>query len=139
MSEEIVNRLQQTLSKVLPKKVKIAQPTLYSGGWEQYITKFCKVGGVIECAPPLCALNQLNFPSVSFFIEPDGFVKLIGSCDKFSGSEFVNAGCFSPQTSLPQIDLTKICKSVGSALYAKNVLGHVTIDLVSFPNTDDPK
>ena len=96
MSEEIVNRLQQTLSKVLAKKVKIAQPTLYSGGWEQYIAQFCKIGGVIECAPPLCALNQLNYPSVSFFIEPDGHVKLIGSCDKFSGSEFVNAGCFAP-------------------------------------------
>lgn len=49
----------------------------------------------------------------------------------------VNAGCFSPQKSLPQIDLTKICQSVGSALYDKSVIGHVTIDLVSFPNTDD--
>ena len=96
MSEEIVNRLQQTLSKVLPKKVKLAHPTLYTGGWEQYITQFCKVGGVIECAPPLCSMNQLNFPSVSFLIEPDGFVKLIGSCDKFQGAEMVNVGCFSP-------------------------------------------
>ena len=93
---------------------------------------------MIECAPPLCSLNQLNFPSVSFMIEPDGKVRLVGSYDKFSGSEFVNSGCFSPQTSLPQIDLTKICQSVGSALYDKNVLGHVTIDLVSFPNTEDP-
>ena len=83
-------------------------------------------------------LNQLNFPSVSFFIEPDGIVRLVGSIDKFSASEFVNAGCFSPQTSLPQIDPTKICKSVGGALYDKNVIGHVTIDLVSFPNTEDP-
>ena len=72
-------------------------------------------------------------------IEPDGNVKLLGSFDKFPGTEFVNAGCFSPQTSLPQIDLTKICQSVGTALYDKNVIGHVTIDLVSFPNVDDPK
>lgn len=51
----------------------------------------------------------------------------------------MNAGCFAPQTSLPQIDLTKICHSVGAALYNKNVLGHVTLDLVSFPNMEDPK
>ena len=57
MNEEIVSRLQQTLHKVLPKKAKIAQPTLFSGGWEQYITEYCKIGGVIECAPPLCNLN----------------------------------------------------------------------------------
>ena len=49
----------------------------------------------------------------------------------------VNAGCFAPQTSLPQIDLMKICTSVGQCLYEKNVLGHVTIDLISFPNTED--
>jgi len=109
MSEEIVLRLRQTLSKILPKKVKLAQPSLYSGGWEQFIAKFCSIGGVIECAPPLCALNQLNFPSVSFLIEPDGFVKLVASYDKFAASDMVNAGCFFPQTSLPAIDLTKIC------------------------------
>ena len=57
MSEEIVNRLQQTLSKILPKKVILAQPTLFSNGWEQYITEYCKSGGVIECAPPLCSMN----------------------------------------------------------------------------------
>ena len=33
MSDEIVQRLSETLHKVLPKKVKLAQPTLYSGGW----------------------------------------------------------------------------------------------------------
>ena len=73
------------------------------------------------------------------FIEPDGNVKLVGSYDKFSGQEFVNAGCFAPQTSLPQIDMQKICQTVGSALYDKGVMGHATIDLVRFPNTEDPK
>lgn len=34
MNDEIIERLQKTLSKILPKKVKIAQPTLYTGGWE---------------------------------------------------------------------------------------------------------
>ena len=47
-------RLQNVLAKILPKKVKLAQPTLYTGGWEQYIAEFCKIGGVIECAPPMC-------------------------------------------------------------------------------------
>ena len=77
------------------------QPSLYPGGWDQYMVEFCKNGGVIECAPPLCPMNQLKFPSVSFLIEPDGFVKLIGSYDKFCGTEMINVGCFSPQTSLP--------------------------------------
>lgn len=72
-------------------------------------------------------------------MEPDGNIELIGSFDRFSGSQFVNSGCFFPQTSLPSIDLTKITNSVGEVLYDNGVIGHVTIDLVSFPNVDDPK
>jgi hypothetical protein len=60
------------------------------------LNEFCRIGGVIECAPPMCALNQLKFPSVSFLIEPDGLIKLVGSYDKYPGVEFVNVGCFSP-------------------------------------------
>jgi hypothetical protein len=73
---------------------------------------------------------------VAFFIEPDGIIRLIGSFDKFSGADFVNSGCFFPQTSLPQIDLLTVCNSVGDALYEKGVMGHVTIDLIAFPNSD---
>ena len=138
MTEAVIQRLQGVLSKILPKKAKIAQPTLYSS-WDHYLSEFCKAGGVIEAAPPMCQINQLHSPSVSFLIAPDGAIQLIGSFDRFSGSEFVNAGCFFPQTSLPQIDLTKISNSVGEALYDKGVIGHVTIDLVSFPNVEDPK
>jgi hypothetical protein len=80
---------------VLSKKIKLAQPTLWKN-WDHYMEDFCRSGGVIEAAPPMCQINQLQSPSVSFLIEPDGFVKLIGSFDKFSGAEFVNAGCFFP-------------------------------------------
>jgi hypothetical protein len=60
------------------------------------MTAFCRDGGVIEAAPPNLAINSIKSPSVSFLIEPDGMIKLIGSFDKFSGSDFVNAGCFFP-------------------------------------------
>jgi hypothetical protein len=137
MTEGVISRLKDVLNKVLPKKCKIAMPTLYSG-WHDYLEKFCEGGGVIEAAPPMCQINQLASPSVSFLIEPDGHIQLIGSFDRFSGSQFVNAGCFFPQTSLPSIDLKKISNSVGEVLYENGVIGHVTIDLVSFPNVDDP-
>jgi len=100
MTEGVISRLKDVLNKVLPKKCKIAMPTLYSG-WHDYLEKFCEGGGVIEAAPPMCQINQLASPSVSFLIEPDGHIQLIGSFDRFSGSQFVNAGCFFPQTSLP--------------------------------------
>lgn len=75
---------------------------------------------------------------MSFFIEPDGQIELVGSFDRFSGAEFVNAGCFSPQTSLPSIDLQKISETIGNTLYSKGAFGHVTVDLISFPNVESP-
>ena len=70
MTESIVRKLEEVMRKVLPKKIKIAQPSLYRN-YEMYITQFCKVGGVIEAAP-LCSAAQVSSPSVSFMIEPDG-------------------------------------------------------------------
>ena len=63
--------------------------------WNEFLTQFCKVGGVIEAAPT-CMNNQLGSPSISFLIEPNGSIILIGSFDKFSAREYVNAGCFFP-------------------------------------------
>ena len=63
---------------------------------------------------------------------------LIGSFDKFQSTEFVNAGCFSPQTSLPSIDLMKVCGTISDHLYNSGIFGHVTLDLVSFPNVENP-
>jgi hypothetical protein len=91
------------------------------------------VGGVIE-ATPMCPPNSVASPSIAFFIEPDGNIELIGSFDKFAAKEHVNAGCFFPQTSLPQMNLMTISRALGNVLFDKGVLGHVTIDLVSFPD-----
>ena len=52
MTEAIVEKLLEVIKKLLPKKVQIAQPTLFRD-WEEYIEHFCRIGGVIE-ATPLC-------------------------------------------------------------------------------------
>lgn len=101
--------------------------------WIEYIAAFCRVGGVIE-ASPTCLSNQMASPSVTFIIEPDGEVELLGSIDKFAAKEYVNAGCFFPQQSLPNMNMKTICTSIGEVLYDKGVIGHVTVDLVSFPD-----
>lgn len=36
------------------------------------------------------------------------------------------------------MNLTTLCESVANVLYEKGLIGHVTIDLVSFPNPSDP-
>ena len=85
-----------------------------------------------------CQTNFIASPSVAFLIEPSGDVKLIGSFDKFAACEYVNAGCFFPLQSLPNMNMRTLCKSIGGALYDKGIIGHITIDLVSFPDPTAP-
>ena len=105
--------------------------------WAEYIEAFCRVGGVIE-AVPTCLSNQMASPSISFIVEPDGDVQLIGSVDRFAAKEYINSGCFYPQQSLPNMNMQTICNSIGEVLYDKGVIGHVTLDLVSFPDPTSP-
>lgn len=58
--------------------------------------------------------------------------------DRFAAQHYVNAGCFYPQQSLPNMNMTTICKSLGDILYEKGVFGHVTVDLVAFPDPTSP-
>jgi hypothetical protein len=37
------------------------------------------------------------------------------------------------------MNMMTICKSIGDVLYEKGVIGHITVDLVSFPDPTAPK
>lgn len=37
------------------------------------------------------------------------------------------------------MNLMTICQSIGDILYEKGIIGHVTVDLVSFPDPTNPK
>lgn len=77
-------------------------------------------------------------PSVSFFIEPNGNTDLIGTFDRIEATQYVNGGCFFPSTSLPAFDLMRLSRSISAQLYDKGLIGHVTVDLVTFPDPNDP-
>jgi len=70
--------------------------------WNVYIKELCKNGGVIE-ARPNCKKSDISSPSISFFIEPNGSIEVIGSYDKIQINDYVNLGCIFPQKSLPNI------------------------------------
>lgn len=127
----------QQLVKALPRKAVIPMKGLHRT-WAEYIEAFCKVGGVIEAAPN-CLSNLMASPSISFLVEPNGEIQLLASFDKFAAKEYINGGCFFPQQSLPNMNMQSICSSIGAVLFQKGVIGHVTVDLVSFPDPTSPK
>lgn len=137
IGEQLIEQIIDILTRFLPKKAVIPMKPLYQG-WSEYLQAFCRVGGVIE-AVPTCLSNQMSSPSIAFIVEPDGEVQLLGSVDRFSAKEYINSGCFFPQQSLPNMNMQTICNSIGEVLYDKGVIGHITLDLVSFPDPTSPK
>lgn len=94
ITDGIIERLIEILSKMVPKKTAITMPSLHPT-WNDFVSAFCNVGGVIEAAPS-CLSTQIGSPSISFFIQPDGEVSVTGSYDRFPAKEYANAGCFFP-------------------------------------------
>lgn len=50
ITDPIIESIVQMLRRTISKKVKIAMPSLYRD-WNEYITNFCAIGGVIEASP----------------------------------------------------------------------------------------
>lgn len=101
--------------------------------YKEYISNFITKGGIIE-ASPNCPPSQISSTSICFSIDPVGDIKVLGSYDKFFQFDYITAGCFFPQRSVPNINLTAICETVGKTLYKKNVFGYISIDLITFPD-----
>jgi hypothetical protein len=93
-------------------------------------------GGVIE-AVPTSNNSEMTSISISFLIEPDGAITLVGSYDKFFGIKFLSSGYFFPQRSLPNMNLNSLIQTLGNKLYEKNVFGYCSVDLVSFPDPEE--
>ena len=122
---------------MLPHKIKITMTHLYRN-YSEYITKFVQKGGVIEAAPN-CSPAQVSSSSIGFVIDPVGEVEVLGSYDKFFAHEYVSCGFFSPQKSIPNLNLQAICETVGKSLYSQGVFGFASLDIISFPDSSAKK
>ena len=132
LSEETQEELYNYLVNVLPKKAKIAMPAIYPS-WKDYLKEFTRVGGVIEACPS-APFNRMQGVKVSFCIYPDGEIKLIGAFDKLESRKYITTGYLFPQSSLPNMNLQMLAESIGSVLIDKEIIGNVSVDLVSFPD-----
>lgn len=95
--------------------------------------EFVRVGGVIEATPD-CPPTNVGSACACFCIEPDGNMTILGAYDKLEAKRYVTAGYSFPQTTLPNMNLKMLAQSIGNVLYEKDIIGFVSVDLVSFPD-----
>lgn len=130
LTEGIKNKLVTVLKKSLPKKAFVAMPSLFFD-WPNFIKHFCEVGGVIEAQPEV-PTSKIMTTGISFLLEPDGCVQLIGTYDKIEATPMVNAGCFSPQRSIPKKCIMDIIDKLGNEMYKMGLMGFISVDLLSY-------
>lgn len=92
---------------------------------------FCYLsGGVIEAYPPSESVTCLT---VDLLAEPGGEVRMLSCGDQLHGPGVLQvSGCSVPQSSVSPDVLYSICMRVGKACQERHILGHFSLDLVTF-------
>eukprot|EP00742_Colponemidia_sp_Colp-10_P007009 GILJ01007522.1.p1 GENE.GILJ01007522.1~~GILJ01007522.1.p1 ORF type:complete len:1129 (-),score=134.43 GILJ01007522.1:199-3585(-) len=131
IQDVIREKLLEALVKALPKRVNICMPRLYPS-WNEFLTEFTRVGGVIEAVPA----HILGSPTASILVEPSGDIKLLSTADQLFSRPYVYAGAVIPQQSVSHKLICLKALSVGNILYDKGYIGYASIDFVF---TQDPQ
>uniref|UniRef100_A0A672T222 IQ motif-containing protein H-like n=1 Tax=Sinocyclocheilus grahami TaxID=75366 RepID=A0A672T222_SINGR len=98
--------------------------------WTCFLEHFLREGGVIEAFPPSDSVTCLT---VDLLVEPGGDVSMLSCGDQLRGlSGLEVVGCTVPQTSICPDVLHSICTRVGQACQQRSIMGHVSLDLVTF-------
>jgi hypothetical protein len=128
--------LYEFVKKIVPKKIQFCTPTIHSK-FPEFLREFIREGGVIEAAPNSQIVGN---PTITFFIDPDGSeVTVINTHEKIMHQPYVS-NCYQiTQTSLTDIDLSKLIESLGNTMYERHMFGYVSVDFVAFkdPNNSD--
>ena len=124
-------KLYYLLKNILIKNAKYSYPNLYTN-LDEFLQKFLKEKGVIECCPTKNLDGIMNTPCLPIFIEPNGKIKILPSYEKINVDFFKNIATTSPQNILNNNELNKIGEQIGNFLYSQEIIGYVTLEFITF-------
>ena len=131
--EQALKKISSHLPDILSEHTEISDATLYPT-WGKFLEAFLEAGGLIEASPPSDSLTPL---AVDISIQPTDQVTLHCTLDQILSGAYRVCGGTVPQSSVPHAQLMETVDRVAAACKERGILGHVTIDLITFihPNT----
>uniref|UniRef100_A0A3B4A4K5 IQCH-like ATP-grasp domain-containing protein n=1 Tax=Periophthalmus magnuspinnatus TaxID=409849 RepID=A0A3B4A4K5_9GOBI len=107
-----------------------AHPANTSEHWAGFLQTFLRQGGVVEARPPS---HSPSCVTVDLLLEPGGHISMLSCGDLLQSPCGLKVlGSSVPQTSLCSDTLQWIYTLVGQACLEKGIVGHVSVDMVSF-------
>ena len=126
--EQALNKISPYLPRILSEHVKIVDTTLYPT-WQDFLNAFYQAGGLIEASPPSDIITSI---AVDISMDPTGHVTLHCTQDQICSGQYRVCGGTVPQSSVLQPQLMDTVNSVAAACKERGILGHLTIDLLTF-------
>ncbi|GBG25999.1 IQ domain-containing protein H [Hondaea fermentalgiana] len=128
VQERARQKLEEGFRKEVRHRIDLQCPSVYPT-WADFIVAFTNVGGVVEALPD----SLLSSVSVCLAIDPDGFTRLLCTQDKISSRQwpFRTVGFVFPQTAVPHVALRSAAYAVAKILFARGVIGHVSVDFAA--------
>ncbi len=126
--EQALRKIISYLPDILNEHAKAVETTLYPT-WEDFLNAFLQAGGLIEASPPSDSLTSI---AVDISIDPTQQLTLECTLDQISSGSYRVCGGTVPQSSVPHSQLMETVHSVATACKERGILGHLTIDLLTF-------
>lgn len=140
--EQAITTITSYLPDTLTKHAVVADTVLYPQ-WKDFLTDFLQRGGLIEGIPPSDSITPV---AVDVLIDPTGQTKVLCTQDQVSivrpvgytvalqicSERYKVWGSSTPQASVPHCQLMEVVDKVATACKARGILGHLTIDFLTF-------
>nr|XP_046249615.1 IQ motif-containing protein H isoform X2 [Scatophagus argus] len=133
IQESVLLRYVDEIPEWLTRYARPAKTSSYPT-WACFLKTFLRQGGVVEAYPPSDSVTCLT---VDLLLEPGGEVIMLSCGDQLHGScQLETIGSTVPQTSVHPETLHSICMRVGQACLRHLIVGYVSVDLVTFLNSN---
>lgn len=126
--EASMQRIMEEIPQILSAHAQPLDKTRFCN-WKAFLDQFLAEGGVIEGTPPSDSVTPLT---VGLFIDPAGSVTIQYTGDQLYSSPYNVWGITCPQTSVPSEQLAKAVRKVAAACQSRGIMGHLSIDFVTF-------
>ncbi|XP_048024439.1 LOW QUALITY PROTEIN: IQ motif-containing protein H [Megalobrama amblycephala] len=127
--EPVMTKFLEEVPHLLASYAQPANTSCYST-WTCFLEHFLREGGVIEAFPPSDSVTCLT---VDLLVEPGGDVHMLSMGDQLRGPSGLEVvGCTVPQSSICPDVLHSVCNRIGQACQQRSIMGHLSLDLVTF-------